>query len=137
MSDLQELRRLAEAAAIETGPESDWYDSALIESDRPVASSRTARRFVAAMTPHMALRLITLADRVGFHSPGVGGSGGGKEAGADGVIVPAAPQHSGKYKAEPGRKCAACVTPNVCERDSVCFYPTSPDAGVKESGDGR
>jgi hypothetical protein len=64
VSDLQELWRLAEAAATENDVESDWFDADLIESDEPICSSRKARRFIAAMTPQMAMRLIALADRV-------------------------------------------------------------------------
>jgi hypothetical protein len=33
-----------------------------------------------------------------------------------------------RYAAAPGRECAACITPRVCKRDSLCFYPNSPDA---------
>jgi hypothetical protein len=66
MTDLQELRRLAEEAATECDVESDWFDADLIESEEMISSSRKARRFIAAMTPHMAMRLIMLADRVGF-----------------------------------------------------------------------
>jgi hypothetical protein len=43
--------------------EADWFDESLIESDDPIHSSRKARRFIAAMTPQMAMRLILLAGR--------------------------------------------------------------------------
>lgn len=57
------LRKLAEEAAAENDVESDWFCQDLIESDAPIHSSRTARRFIAAMTPQMALRLLVLVDR--------------------------------------------------------------------------
>lgn len=66
MSDLQRLRQLAEDAAEENDVESDWFCPDLIESSEPILSSRKARRFIAAMTPQMAMRLIALADRVAF-----------------------------------------------------------------------
>jgi hypothetical protein len=59
--DYAELRRLAKEAAEECGPESDWFDPELVESIDPVHSSSKARRFTAAMTPHMAMRLLALA----------------------------------------------------------------------------
>lgn len=58
MTDLNPLLRLAQEAAEECGPESEWFDGDLIESGEPIRSSRKARRFIAAMTPHLAVRLI-------------------------------------------------------------------------------
>ncbi len=58
MADLQQLQLLAEQAAQECDVESDWFHATLIESDAPISSSRKARRFIAAMTPQAALRLI-------------------------------------------------------------------------------
>jgi hypothetical protein len=73
--DYAELRRLAKEAAEECGPESDWFDPDLIESGQPVNSSLKARRFTAAMTPHMAMRLLRLADRFSEDLPhAIGGS---------------------------------------------------------------
>jgi hypothetical protein len=63
LSDFQRLRQLAEDAAAENDVEADWFDESLIESDDPIHSSRKARRFIAAMTPQMAMRLILLAGR--------------------------------------------------------------------------
>lgn len=63
MTTLQELKQVAEEAAAENDVESDWFDSELIESRTPIVVSRKARRFIAAMTPQMALRLLALAER--------------------------------------------------------------------------
>lgn len=63
VGELKQLRFLAEEAAKECDVESDWFDATLIESDTPITSTRKARRFIAAMTPQTAIRLILLADR--------------------------------------------------------------------------
>ena len=70
MTTMQELYRLAKEAAEENDVESDWFDPNLIESDEPVSSSRKARRFVAAMTPQEAMRLIVLAERASQRDDG-------------------------------------------------------------------
>jgi hypothetical protein len=60
VADLSELKKLAEAAAHEG--EGDWFDPELVESDEPILSTRKARRFIAAASPEVVLRLIAVAE---------------------------------------------------------------------------
>jgi hypothetical protein len=56
--NIDELERLAREAADEG--EGDWFDSDLIESKTPILSTRKARRYIAAASPDVMVKLIAV-----------------------------------------------------------------------------
>jgi hypothetical protein len=58
--NIDELERLAREAAEETGEPEDWFCADLIESSKPILSSRKARRYIAAASPDVMAKLIAV-----------------------------------------------------------------------------